>query len=123
MSCVEKTRNVGPSDLFLGAILVPYLDLLDDHFWFGHAVAIDGDLMVVGAPRPDFHLPRSGAAYVFMSIDGDWHIQAKLVPSDGEVDHGFGFISVFSLDLRRSESNSETRITSRTDTGRTVKTT
>lgn len=51
--------------------------------YFGHAVAISGDTIVVGSYQSD--LPgagNTGAAYVFVRDNGVWTQQAKLVPSD-----------------------------------------
>jgi hypothetical protein len=53
--------------------------------WFGHSVAIDGDTIVVGAPRGN-----TGAVYVFVRQDGSWVQEAKLIPDDGERGDFFG---------------------------------
>ncbi|HUU98059.1 MAG TPA: FG-GAP repeat protein [Phycisphaerae bacterium] len=56
---------------------------------FGHAVAISGDMAVVGAPDDDAMGFRSGSAYVFeRQPDGTWTQLQKLTASDGApVDH------------------------------------
>ena len=51
--------------------------------WFGRAVAIDGNVAVVGAPRAD-------AAYVFERTGQEWLQRKKLVASDGG-GKSFGF--------------------------------
>jgi len=51
--------------------------------YFGRAVAVSGDTVVVG-------IPRSGSAYVFVRADGDWTQQAKLTASDAASDDSFG---------------------------------
>ena len=55
---------------------------------FGHVVAVDGDTMVVGAPRED---SLRGAAYVFVRDAGVWGEAAKLTASDGAQDDWFGW--------------------------------
>lgn len=55
---------------------------------FGDAVAIDGDTLVVGAPREDHagmdsaRIDDAGAAYVFVLQGSAWVQQAKLVAED-----------------------------------------
>ena len=45
---------------------------------FGVGVAIDGDWIVVGAPRDDLFAQNSGAVYVFRRDGTDWVEHAKL---------------------------------------------
>ena len=54
--------------------------------WFGGAVAIDGDSVVVGSRHAD----QVGAAYVFGRTGTTWKPQAKLVASDGASGDGLG---------------------------------
>ena len=56
---------------------------------FGSDVAIDGDVIVVGAERYD---DERGAAYVFerSPVTGKWVEVAKLLAADGAVDDMFG---------------------------------
>ena len=86
-------NNLGAGDpqLLQVAKLVPFVDLFEDAVYFGNAVAMDGDLMVVGARQEDALDLGSGAAYVFVRADGDWYLQAKLVPSDGAAYDEFGW--------------------------------
>jgi hypothetical protein len=58
---------------------------------FGSAVALDGDLAVVGAPGADPAAVGygSGAAYVFERTTAGW-VQSVLVPSDGAAWEQFG---------------------------------
>ncbi|MCP4701149.1 MAG: hypothetical protein GY862_30485 [Gammaproteobacteria bacterium] len=60
---------------------------------FGSSVAIDGDILVAGAPRESASDPLSGAAYVFVRNDGIWGSPSKLVSgqvlSDGVRDTAF----------------------------------
>ena len=55
--------------------------------YFGYAVAIDGNLAIIGAYNnaPVYPSVRAGAAYVFeRQSDGSWVQQAKLIASDGD---------------------------------------
>ena len=83
-------RRAERSALLQAAKLVPHLQLVWDQVYFGKSVAIDGDLMVVGAPEEDALDDSSGAAYVFVRADGDWYLQAKLLASDGGFFDKFG---------------------------------
>jgi hypothetical protein len=47
---------------------------------FGHAVAIDGETIVVGAPLGDGLAGSSGVVYVFVRSGGDWTRQALIDP-------------------------------------------
>ncbi|MGM0558811.1 MAG: Ig-like domain-containing protein [Myxococcota bacterium] len=53
---------------------------------FGRAVAVDGDVIVVGANQDQ----DRGAAYVFEKSNGAWSEVAKLQASDAEVNDNFG---------------------------------
>jgi len=58
---------------------------------FGASLAVDGDLILVGAPDDDTpNGERAGSAYVFKRADGLWTRQAKLVADDGDTGHHFG---------------------------------
>lgn len=69
---------------------------------FGTALALHGDTLVVGAPSEDSsatgvdgngldnNSPGSGAAYVFVRVDGAWSQQAYLKPSNTGDDDRFG---------------------------------
>src|SRR5262249_3646479 len=57
---------------------------------FGTSVAIDGDTVVVGAPK-DFFSTGQGAAYVFARNGTTWTEQARLTNSTGEEFDRFGF--------------------------------
>ncbi|MEM7308438.1 MAG: hypothetical protein AAF682_17285, partial [Planctomycetota bacterium] len=59
---------------------------------FGHAVDIDGDVAVVGAPDAGFGLTFTGHAYVFeRQGDGSWSEVALLIPSDASSNDDFGW--------------------------------
>lgn len=57
---------------------------------FGDPVAIDGDLIVVGADDADDTALGAGAAYVFRLVGGLWTQEEKLLSSDGEEGDDFG---------------------------------
>jgi choice-of-anchor B domain-containing protein len=54
---------------------------------FGSAIAIDGAVAVVGAPRANDGV---GAAYVMQRTAGEWREVARLVPADTAAMRGFG---------------------------------
>lgn len=61
--------------------------------WFGNAVDVSADRVIVGAHRRGDAGIASGAAYVFernTGGSGAWGQQAKLLPDDGEVNDWFG---------------------------------
>jgi hypothetical protein len=68
------------------AKLLPADGVASDHF--GRAVALDGDTAVIGTFENSSLDP--GSAYVFTRIGGVWTEQAKLLPSDGDVQDFFG---------------------------------
>ena len=59
----------------------------------GRSVAVDGDLLVVGAPYSTESLgaPQSGAAFVFERRSGDWVQTARLAPDDAAQAQRFGW--------------------------------
>jgi len=57
---------------------------------FGWSVAIDGDMVVVGAYRDDDKGSSSGSAYVFQRIGSMWVRQDKLLAADGVANDLFG---------------------------------
>jgi hypothetical protein len=54
---------------------------------FGNAVAIDGDIAIVGAQGT---ADSMGAVYIFTRSGGTWSQQAKLTPADGAAGDYFG---------------------------------
>ena len=57
---------------------------------FGRAVSISGDTVVIGALYDEGNGDWSGSAYVFERSGSNWVRMAKLLPSDGVVNDGFG---------------------------------
>jgi len=61
----------------------------EDHF--GRSVAIEGDLIVVGAERDDTTAVDTGSAYLFSRSGTDWTEQDKLLASDAGAGDLFGW--------------------------------
>jgi len=64
--------------------------------FFGAAVAIHGDAVLIGAPFQSRSLPEAGAAYVFRRVGGVWGFEARL---DSPAFTALGAAGL-SLDLR-----------------------
>lgn len=64
---------------------------------FGRTVAIDGDVVAVGAPHDDVLRQNSGSVYVFRFDGADWIQEQKLLPND--VGHFFGNLIDLSGDV------------------------
>ena len=59
--------------------------------YFGHSVALDAGVAVIGAYGDDDNGSWSGSAYVYeQQADGTWQQIAKLTPDDGANSDGFG---------------------------------
>jgi hypothetical protein len=58
--------------------------------YFGSAVAISGETVLVGAPGDDVSGSDQGSAYVFTRTGNTWSQQQKLVAADGAVLDSFG---------------------------------
>jgi len=58
--------------------------------FFGNAVAIDGNLALIGAANRDEVGTNSGVVYVFARTGASWAQEAKLIPSDAAVGDFFG---------------------------------
>lgn len=62
---------------------------------FGDQVAVEGDVLAIGAPGKSDLGPVSGAAYVFQrNASGAWEQTAKLLSPDGRGYDEFGYVSV-----------------------------
>ena len=57
---------------------------------FGHSVALESELAVVGAPLASAVTGLAGAAYVFRYNGTSWVLEQTLFASDGEMDDHFG---------------------------------
>ena len=58
---------------------------------FGSSVDVSGDLIAIGAESATDNGFNSGAIYVFRRAGSSWNEVTKLIPSDGDVGHRFGF--------------------------------
>ena len=59
--------------------------------WFGYAVAVDGNTVLVGAYGDDDNGSNSGSAYVFTRELGAWSETNKLTERGGAADDWFGY--------------------------------
>ena len=77
----------------------------DEQDRFGHAVAISGDVAVVGSPMNDDACPPgnifcdSGSAYVFRYENGSWTEEQKLIAFDDEATDQYGISVSVSGDV------------------------
>jgi FG-GAP repeat protein len=58
---------------------------------FGGAVAVDGDLLVIGAPFCEVDGLQAGAAYVYRLVDSGWALEATLTSADPQHAALFGW--------------------------------
>ncbi|MCD4652482.1 FG-GAP repeat protein [bacterium] len=65
--------------------------------WFGLAVALDGQQLLIGAPYDNDNGPESGSIYIFSYDNGTWTQQEKISASDGSANQLFGA----ALDISR----------------------
>lgn len=68
------------------------------HDLFGSSIALAGDLLIVGAAGDNGVGDRTGAAYIFRLIDGQWTLEARLAASDGGEFDWFGWTSAIGPD-------------------------
>ncbi len=69
----------------------------DSGDWFGSSVAIDGNLLVVGAPQDNVNsgIMFHGSAFVFTrDPDTDWDLGVQLLPNDDDMEYENYGISV-----------------------------
>ena len=71
------------------AKLLAYDGAEADHY--GRAVAVSGDVMIVGAYGDDDNGADSGSAYVYRLDGSSWEFEQKLLASDGAAGDGFGY--------------------------------
>jgi hypothetical protein len=67
--------------------------------YFGHAVALSGDTLAVGARGDSIGAnPRQGSVYIFTRSGATWTLQQKITAADGAADDYFGFAVALSGD-------------------------
>jgi len=66
------------------------LESFDDRFNMGFSVAIDGDIVVAGAPATNSTDTNTGAAYVFRRFGTQWVPQSRVLAGDRAMDDYFG---------------------------------
>ncbi len=59
--------------------------------WFGAAVGLSGDRVIIGANGDNDFFPQSGSAYYFALNEGTWSQQQKLTAGEGAAADQFGF--------------------------------
>lgn len=68
----------------------------NDNDWFGRAVSINEDYVVIGAEGDDDIGSCSGSVYCYQKVDDTWNFLTKLTASDGaEYDRFGGSVSIF----------------------------
>ena len=65
----------------------------------GESVAVDGDLIVAGAPGFDNTAADSGSAVVFRFVSGAWLLEQRLLPDDPAAGDAFGSSVAIDGDL------------------------
>lgn len=58
--------------------------------YFGYAVSIHDEMVIIGAYRDDDHGGASGSAYIFRFNGSSWQQEAKLLADDGAANDYFG---------------------------------
>ncbi len=59
--------------------------------WFGYAVAVGADRVVVGAPYRDEGGTDTGAAYVYRDTKGGWVLEQEILAPDAAAGDDFGY--------------------------------
>lgn len=65
-------------------------DDYDTNDSFGASVAIEGDVLAIGAPADDEKAAGAGAVYVFTRVGTNWTQRAKLMAADAAINDGLG---------------------------------
>lgn len=90
---VFERRHHASSEWIETAVISPPTDDADVEAYFGDAVAISGDTVVIGAHYDDNENGNeAGSAYVYSRIpnSGMYELQAKLMAHDGQPEDDFG---------------------------------
>jgi hypothetical protein len=101
MSAPSATGTPGAAYVFVrdGSIWVQQGKLIDadivDGGFYGHAVAISGDTVIVGAPSGPTQF-GPGAAYIYARSNGVWSLQQRILAADGQNSEQFGYAVAIS---------------------------
>jgi len=75
---------------------------------FGYAVAIDGDTMIVGAPRDDLGAnANQGSAHIYRWTGSGWTLEATLTATGGAANDNFGSSVALSGDTALVGANTD----------------
>jgi len=66
---------------------------------FGFSVAIQGNIIVVGALGDDDIVTNAGSAYIFERVGSAWLQKSKLLPSDEQMNTNFGVSVTIGYDI------------------------
>jgi hypothetical protein len=97
------------------AMLLPTAGDNDD--FFGGAVAIDGDVIAVGARGDDDIGSGSGAVYVFRRNGSAWNLEQKLLPAPNSSSSGMGQSVAVEADVLIAGSSTAFRVFERGSNG------
>ena len=61
---------------------------------FGHAVDLDGERLIVGAPYVDELVNAHGVAYIYRDDNGSWVQEARIVPGDTDVNFAGAAVAI-----------------------------
>ncbi|MBC8309880.1 MAG: hypothetical protein H8E83_05125 [Planctomycetes bacterium] len=61
---------------------------------FGHAVDLDEQSLIVGAPYIDEDVNAKGVAYIFRDVNGDWVQEARISPGDTNVNFAGAAVAI-----------------------------
>ncbi len=89
--------QAGPSGITTSSTLAASDGADDDYF--GSAVGISGDYIIVGAPGDDDLGAESGSAYIFENDGAAWTQAVKLTAAGGTESDSFGYSVAISGDL------------------------
>ena len=93
MACRPELRE---ASLGIDTKIRPYDGAANDHF--GASVAIDGELILVGATGDDDQGREAGGAYIFRRVKEAWKLEDKLEPVQGRAQAHFGLSTDVSGD-------------------------
>jgi hypothetical protein len=75
--------------------------------YFGNSVAIDGDVIAVGAYQDNLPLPTAGSVHVYRLQDGRWALDAEIQPAGLDAGDQFGTAVALQGDLLLASAESD----------------